>query len=272
VAFDARSVCAARSALGVRGWSLAAFTREPLEPGTLVPSASDSNIARPAEMLAALNRVRRRLAETNQKVVVVLPDGIARVACVNASRWASADYHRFCIAPGLPYPANEAIVDQLRLKGGLSVIGAVRRGVVQGYEAILEEVDWAPKRVDLAVFAALESLQRKPPCLGVAVDLILADTAYSLLAWSGGMMRIFRQRRRDRSPGEPQRLWNEVDRTSALLAKAETPVVRIVGPGAHELRAHAASIGRPVTLAWELHQDGLEMEGAELSWLGATLR
>src|SRR5438045_2792699 len=70
------------------------------------------------------------------KVVLVLPDGVARTALVEVSGGVAArELARYRVTPGLPYPPEEALVDVLPLDDGRVVAAAVRRSLVEGYEA-----------------------------------------------------------------------------------------------------------------------------------------
>jgi hypothetical protein len=272
VAFDATCVCAVRAVRGWRDWKMQVFAREALSAGALVPSTVEANIVRPVEVLAALDRLKRRVGGPNVRALAMLPSGVALLIRVDAPREATTDFHRFRIASDLPYPAAEAVIDLLRLGGGAAILGAVRRGVIQDYEKALAQTGWLPKRVDLAPLAALDRLRRRPPSSGVGVDLILGDAAFLIAAWTGGVLKTIRHRRRDGRQDEMERLWDEVNRTVAQVAEGAAPVVRVVGSGARVFLMHMHALGRSATLAWELHHDTLDVEGAELAWIGAALR
>lgn len=190
---------------------------------------------------------------------------------LESPRGSLSEIDRIRIAQSLPYPASEAVIDALRLGRGVVVAGAVRRAVVQGYEKLFTDAGWLPERIDLAPLAALSRLRRKPPHAGAGIDVILGDAAYSIAAWSTGALKIFRNRRRVHGSDEMGRLWEEIDRTATLMGETAASRVRVVGSDAIEFLAHASSIGRSATAAWELRHKSLGMEGAELSWIGAAL-
>jgi hypothetical protein len=271
IALDASGVVGIDAIWRFRGWRLNSFARAPLGPGALVPSAVDSNFVRPNDVLAALSSLRRRLGASGRKALFMLPDGVARLARLESPRRSFAEKHRIRLAQNLPYPSSEAVIDALYLGDDVFVAGAVRRGIVQEYERLIIEAGWAPERIDLAPLAALSRLRHKPPHEGAGIDVILGDVALSIAAWSAGALKFLRNRRRAHGSNEMERLWAEVDRTIALLGEAADHRVRVVGTDALEFLAYASSIGRSATPAWELRHRSFDMEGAELSWLGAAL-
>jgi hypothetical protein len=183
-------------------------------------------------------------------------------------------FARFKLAAALSYPVAEAVVDVLPLGGSRVLAAAVRRSVVEGYEHVVRAAGVAQGRVDLAPLAALAALAPANALPGV--DVILGEAAVSLAARLGGSVRAFRNRRRDPSPGEPERLALEVARTAALAGDGQqAPRVRVLGPGAAALVRSWREQGGEAELAWRPslpdEAGGRPEEPAELAWLGAAL-
>lgn len=271
VAFDAGSIAAATIASHLRGPRIKALSRVPLAPGALTPSPLEANLLRPAEVREALRAVARALQADGRRACLVLPDGVARTILFDVPPGTDpVDFARFRLAPSLPYPATEAVVDVLSVGRGRYVGAAVRRAVVASYEAAAAEAGLEQERVDLAPLAALGWLRRgvgRAPTL----DVILGDAALSLAAFDEGELRAFRGRRRDPTPDEAERLRAELDRTLALTGgNGATPRVRVVGSGAPALIRALSFGGRPAEPGWELPADGRPVGAVELAWLGAA--
>jgi hypothetical protein len=268
VAFDAASVAGAQLVRGLRGPRLRSLEIVPLAPGALLVSAFTPNLARPAEVSAALARLREALGPG--RVTLVLPDGLARVLLLEAPKGADPhEYARFRLGPALPYPVGEAAVDLLPLDGRRMLAAAVRRDVVAGYEAAAAAAGLQTDRVDLAPLAALSGLLRLPRPVRT-VEIVLGDAALSLAAFDRGRLSAFRTRRRDPGPGEAERVCGEAART-ASFGVGDPPCLRITGVGARSFRDDLAGVGQAVELAAVLPGPGSLPEAAELPWLGAAL-
>jgi hypothetical protein len=204
-------------------------------------------------------------------VSLILPGGVARTVLLEVAAGVTArEFARFRITPGLPYPPDEALVDVLPLDGGRILAAAVRRSVVEGYEAVAGAAGLDVERLDLAPLAALSALAREPRGTAVSVDVILGDHALSLAAWQGGALHFFRTRLRESGPREAQWLGREVDRTAVLAGNGSAPRIRAVGPGAVELLRAWSDEGRAGEPGWRA-EGALPVAAAELAWLGAAL-
>ena len=137
--------------------------RVPLEPGALLPSATDANLARPATVKAALQELLGLLGRP-PRVIAVLPLGIARLSLLEPPAGTDPrEYARYRLGPGLPFPAEEAIVDAVSVGAGRVLAGAVRRRVVAEYEELFAACGTTAERVDLAPLAAIEARRRQEP-------------------------------------------------------------------------------------------------------------
>ena len=222
-------------------------------------------------MADALRELARALRIGPEPVCLLLPDGIARLALLDVPADVTPEqYARFRIVPGLPYPAEEAVIDVLPLGPGRAVVAAVRRSVIEGYEAVAEQAGLVQDRLDLTPLAALSGLLRQPgDAGGLTVDVVLGDVAFCLAAHQDGVLRALRNRRRDPGPDEPRRLAEEVQRTSVLAGDGAGPHVRVVGAGAGDLLASWRANGGTAEPGWRSESAEAGSE-SELAWFGAA--
>jgi hypothetical protein len=240
-----------------------------LSPGALVPSVLDDNLARPAEVLAALAGLRAHLGGDGRRTTLLLPDGAARFQLVEAPpRVAPLDYARFRLAQSLPFAAAEAVIDGLPAGSGRVLAAGLRRRVVQAYEQAAASAGFAVERVELAPLAAAGRLLRTPAPAGGAVAVVLGDVAYSLAFLRGGSLEAFRNRRRDPGEDEAGRLAEEADRTAILAGESQAERLIVVGPGARGLVAALRSAGRDAVPGWGGESEA--GDAVEHAWLGAA--
>jgi len=272
VAFDASGVAGAALVRGLGGPRVRALVHVGLAPGALWPSPFEANMRRPQEVKDALREVARALSLGDAGVCLVLPDGVARLVDLDVpGDTSAAAFARYRMAPGLPYPPEEAVIDVLPLGRGRVLAAAVRRSVLEGYEAAAAEAGLAQERVDLAPLGALAALGRREPAGVLTVDIVLGDAAVSLAARVGGTVRVVRNRRRDRSAGEGRRLRAEAERTAALAGEAAAGCIRVVGAGALALVRELQDAGAPAEAGWRVPGEGVPADGAELAWLGSAM-
>jgi hypothetical protein len=269
LALDASGVSAVAVSRGAARDRVGEPLHVALSPGALVPGVLDDNLARPAEVLAALSGLRARLGSDGRRTTLVLPDGLARFQLVVAPpRVVPLDYARFRLAQSLPFAATDAVIDGLPAGSSRVLAAALRRRVVQGYEQAAVSAGFVLERVELAPLAAAGRLLRTPGPADAAVAVVLGDVAYSLAFFRGGSLEVFRNRRRDPGEDEASRLAEEADRTAVLAGESRAERLIVVGPGARGLVGALRSAGRDAAPGW-----GGESEGgaeAEHAWLGAA--
>jgi Tfp pilus assembly PilM family ATPase len=273
VAFDAGSVAGARVARGLGARRLQSFAQVALTPGALVPSPHEPNLQRTDEVAAAIAQVVRTLAAPGARVRALLPDGIARVALLEANDGAldPAEYARYRLAPGLPYPAREAVVQAERVGDGRVLAAVAWRTVIAEYEQALASAGLGPASIDLTPLAALAALADDARGPAASALIVLGDAAYSLALHVGRRLRVVRSRRRDRAGGEAARLAREVERAARLAEHADPVRVRLVGSGASALAREMAAEGALAEPGWRLDAGALPLPAAELAWLGSAL-
>jgi hypothetical protein len=264
VGFDAATVSAAALARGFGRRRLAAFESVALPPGVLNPSPASPNVLRPRELREALSQLRSRVGR-GTGAVLVLPEGSARLSLLEVEGSDLRDYARFRLGPGLPYPAQEAVVDVLKVGPGRALAGAVRRSIVEEYEAAAAEAGFVRARVDLAPIVALAGVVERDP--SPAVHALLGDMALSLAACDGRGLVAYRQRRRDQAPGEAERLAAEAARTASLLGNGSAFRLTISGAGAKQIGRELAASG----LSAEVRGPSDPPPAGETAWVAGLL-
>ena len=123
---------------GVRACHASGRTPGPCSrPERSSPGPVDANVVRAAEVQRAIAEVAGGLEGGRGPVSLILPGGVARTALLELAAGVTArEFARYRITPGLPYPPDEALVDVLPVDGGRVLAAAVRRSVVEGYEAV----------------------------------------------------------------------------------------------------------------------------------------
>ncbi len=237
VALDACAVTAASVSGRLRGARLRGLARVPLAPGALAPSPSAPSLARADEVRAAIRQAVDRAGFSGLRATLVLPDGLARLALLSPPPDADVrDFVRFRLAPTLPWPAGETMVDVLPVGGGRVVAAALRRASAAEQEQALAAAGIEPERVHLAPLLALQGALRGGP--REAVHVLLSDAAACLVAVHQGEPVALRSRRRDPSSGEASRLAEEARRAACLTGNGTgRPPLLFWGVDAPRLRA-----------------------------------
>lgn len=241
VALDAHAVTAASVGSGLGGARLRGFARAPLAPGALVPSPSSASLVRPDEVRAAIRRAVDEAGCGGLRATLVLPDGLARLALLSLPADADArDFVRFRLAPALPWPAADSMVDVLAVARGRVAAAALRRAAVAEHEQALAAAGVDLDRVHLAPLLALQGALRLGP--REAVHVLLGDAAACLVAVHEGEPVGLRSRRRDASAGEAARLLEEAIRTAGLSGNGvQQPPVLFYGADASRLRGETGA-------------------------------
>lgn len=273
IALDAGSAAGARVARGIGGRRLQSFARAALSPGALVPSSHETNLLRGDEVVSALTQVVRTLSASGARVQALLPDGLARVALLDAAEGGvdAAEYARYRLAASLPFPAREAVVQAERLADGRVLAALAWRKVIAEYEDALSAAGLGPASVDLTPLAALSALGADARGEGAAALIVLGDAAYSLALHAGRRLRVLRNRRRDRSHDEAARLAREVERAAHACGCTDRVRVRLVGSGASDIARALSASGAAAEPGWLLESGALPVPAAELAWLGGAI-
>jgi hypothetical protein len=159
----------------------------------------------------------------------------------------------------------------LPVRGGGVVAAAVRRLVVEDYEAVIAAASLEQERFDITSLAALGGLLKDSGRDELVLDLILGDAAFTMAAHRGGVLGALRHRLRDRRDGEAGRLRAEAHRTAAL-AGGSAERLRVVGAGARALLRDWAASGVAASAGWDAVEGAaMPHDAAEIPWLGALL-
>jgi hypothetical protein len=271
LAFDASGVSGALLGWTFGGMRVRGYSRAALSPGALVPSALEANIASAEEVRDAVTRVSAELRFGRAPVTVIAPQGIARILLLEVPAGVDpGEFARYRFAD-LPYPVAEAVVDVLPVRGGKAVAAAVRRRVVEDYEAVIAAAGLSQERFDLTSLAALGGLLKDSARDALVLDVILGDAGFTMAAHRDGVLAALRHRLRDRRDGEAERLRAEAERTAVLAGQRLGPV-RVVGAGARGLIREWSAAGLDARRGWfEEDGNGLPHDATEIPWLGALL-
>src|ERR1044071_876697 len=102
IALDESGVSGATVSGGSGAPRVRAFARSPLAAGALAADPLEPNVVRPLEVTQALREVAGALEVGRSRVVLILPDGIARTALVELSGGvAPRELARYRVTPGL---------------------------------------------------------------------------------------------------------------------------------------------------------------------------
>jgi hypothetical protein len=270
VALDAGSVSGGVVSFRLGRLKVHSYVRVPLPQGALTPSVLEPNVLNPLEVKTALLEVAGAVGADGRRACLILPDGLSRTVLLDVPPGVEPrEFGRFRLTPSLPYPEREAVVDGFAVGRGRFLASAVRRSVIEGYEAVFAQAGFLQERLDLAPIAALSGILRRAAQVP-GVDLILGDAAFSLAVLEAGVLRLFRHRLRDQTSGEAERLWDEVVRT-ASHAEIREPRIRVVGAGATDLVEGLRKARHPVEAGWDVSLEGVVVEAAEIPWLGAAM-
>jgi type IV pilus assembly protein PilM len=147
---------------------------EPLPPGTIKPSAVETNLAHPPEVRAAMEKVFARVRAKTRDVALFLPDPVIRVFILHFDVFPRAASEalpllRWRLKKSVPFEADETVVSFMRQaarEDGVDIVTAVARlRIVREYEQLLESVGMSPGVVMSSTLGALPLLNDRRPAL-----------------------------------------------------------------------------------------------------------
>lgn len=159
---------------------LASYFSSPLPEGTVVPSATQANIADAAALNSAIRSVLARVPAEGQSVALLVPDPVIRVFILLFDTFPRRSEEalpllRWRLKKILPFDADEAVISWIRQEnkeGKPEIVAAVaRQKIIREYESALEERGVLPGVVQSSALATLPMLD---------------DGAATLLARAGG--------------------------------------------------------------------------------------
>jgi hypothetical protein len=145
---------------------LAAVESRALPEGAVEVALAKPNILQPAALMEALRSIFVKIAPSDHRVSLLLPDDVARVALLGfttlpKTRRELLDLVRFRMSKSLPFKPEEAVMDLMILGGSgprpgtssASVLAAfVHRAVLEQYESALAACGYWPGLVSLSTF------------------------------------------------------------------------------------------------------------------------
>lgn len=154
------------AALTARGGTYTVQRRatESLPHGLVTPSLTSSNIADPARVSEALRSAFREFGENPKRVILVLPDTVARVSLVPFAQVPARaedldELIRWQLRKSAPFSIDEAVVSHTPgargMNGSEFVVALARRSVVQEYERACELAGAHAGVVDLATLSVV---------------------------------------------------------------------------------------------------------------------
>ena len=147
---------------------------EPLPPGAIKPNAVETNLANPAEVRSAMEKVFARLQAKTREVALFLPDPVIRVFVLHFDAFPRSASEalpllRWRLKKSVPFEADETVVSFMRQaprEQGVDVVTALARlRIVREYEQLLESAGMSPGVVMSSTLAALPLLGDRTPAL-----------------------------------------------------------------------------------------------------------
>ncbi len=156
------------------GTALDGFAVEPLSPGSIFPTAAESNLINGAEVRAAIGRVFSRLRAKNEEVALLVPDAVIRVFVLHFDVFPRKNDEaipmlRWRLKKSVPFEAEETLISYMRQaprEDGVDIVtGLARLRIVREYESLVESIGLSPGVVMSSTLAALPLLSDGKPSL-----------------------------------------------------------------------------------------------------------
>src|SRR5579859_5985573 len=147
-----------------RAGSLDGFAVEPLPPGSVVPSAVETNLINIVAVKSAFESVCSRLRAKNEDIAILVPDPVIRVFVQHFDEFPRSPQEaipmlRWKLKKSVPFEVEETLISYMRQAprgGGVHVVTALGRlRPVREYEALAENLALAPRVVLSSSLAAV---------------------------------------------------------------------------------------------------------------------
>jgi type IV pilus assembly protein PilM len=157
-----------------RAGSVDGFAVEPLPPGSLVPSAVETNIANLAAVKAAVAGVANRLRAKDEDVALLLPDPVIRVFVQHFDEFPRSASEaipmlRWKLKKSVPFEVDETLISYMRQaprEDGVDIVTSLARlRIVREYEGLAENAGLYPGVVLSSSLAAISLLEDDKPTL-----------------------------------------------------------------------------------------------------------
>jgi type IV pilus assembly protein PilM len=157
-----------------RTGSLDGFAVEPLPPGSIAPSAVETNIINLVAVKTAFEGVCTRLRARNEEAAILLPDPVIRVFVQHFDEFPRSPQEaipmlKWKLKKSVPFEVEETLISYMRQaprEGGVDVVTALGRlRIVREYEALAENLGLHPGVVLSSSLAAVALLEDRRPTL-----------------------------------------------------------------------------------------------------------
>src|SRR3989449_3947521 len=169
-----------------RNGGLDGFAVEPLPPGSVVPSAVETNLVNLIAVKSAFESVCSRLRAKNEDVAILVPDPVVRVFVQHFDEFPRSPLEaipmlRWKLKKSVPFEVDETLISYMRQaprEGGVDVVTALGRlRIVREYESLAEQSGLQPGVVLSASLAAVALLADQRPALLARVSGTSLTTA-----------------------------------------------------------------------------------------------
>ena len=157
-----------------RTGGLDSFAVEALPPGSLLPSAVESNIANPGAVKGAIAALTARLHAKDEDVALLIPDPVIRVFVQHFDQFPRSPQEalpmlRWKLKKSVPFEVDETLISYMRQsprEDGVDIVTALARlRIIREYEALAEAAELRPGVVLSSSLAAITLLDDHRPTL-----------------------------------------------------------------------------------------------------------
>ena len=169
-----------------RTGGLDGFAVEVIPPGSILPSAVETNIVNLGAVKTAFEGVCTRLRAKNEEAAILLPDPVIRVFVQHFDEFPRSPQEaipmlKWKLKKSVPFEVEETLVSYMRQaprEGGVDVVTALGRlRIVREYEALAEAVGLQPGVVLSSSLVAVTLLEDRKPTLLARISGAALTTA-----------------------------------------------------------------------------------------------
>lgn len=170
---------------------------EPLSPGSVAPSAVETNLVNADALRTAISNICKRLRAGDEDVTMLLPDPVIRVFLQHFEEFPRSPQEalpmlRWKLRKSVPFGVDETVLSYMRQaprEGGVDVLTAFARlGIVREYEELAESVGLRAGVILSSSLAAVALLEEHNTTLLARVS----DTALTTAIVRDGMLCGYR--------------------------------------------------------------------------------
>ena len=169
-----------------RSGGLDGFAVETLAPGSVTPSAVETNLVNVVAVKTAVTNVCTRLRAKGEEVALILPDPVIRVFVQHFEQFPRSPQEampmlRWKLKKSVPFEADETLISYMRQaprEDGVDVVTALARlRIIREYESLAEGAGLYPGLVLSSSLAAIAILDEHKPTLMARVSGAALTTA-----------------------------------------------------------------------------------------------